>query len=287
MNTYSIEKPNSLLKETGMEFFPLNSQPNVMEPLPHIHEAIEIIWITEGTFQVHINNRQYHCAPGDLVLFRSNTIHFITTDSQPIHKYYVLKVRPELFFELASQNNAIDYILRFALTSDNSKTIWSGDSPLASDIAVLFHKIIAESSTPTPCQDLAMKLYAGQILMHLLRDIIKNESTSQPLVSSHAAPEVYRAIQFINEHYAEDIDARLCAKQMSLSYSYFSRSFNNITGKSFREYLNGVRINHAQLLLATTSLSVTQVAMECGYNNVSYFISVYKAITGQTPLRSR
>lgn len=287
MKTYSIEKPNSLLKETGMEFFQLNSQPNVTEPLPHIHEAIEIIWITEGTFQIHINNLQYHCAPGDLVLFRSNTIHYITTDSQPIHKYYVLKVRPELFFELASQNNAIDYILHFSLTYDNNKTVWSGDSPLASDIAELFKKIIAESSTPSPCQDLAMKLYAAQILMYLLLDIMKIEITSQSPAPSHAAPEVYQAIHFINEHYAEDIDAKLCAKQMSLSYSYFSRSFNNITGKSFREYLNNVRINHAQLLLATTSLSVTQIAMECGYNNVSYFISVYKAITGQTPLRSR
>ena len=72
-----------------------------------------------------------------------------------------------------------------------------------------------------------------------------------------------------------------------MSYSYFSRCFKNVTGKTFKEYLNMVRINHAQRLLATTTLSVTQVALECGYNNISYFIAVYKSLKGETPLSSR
>jgi len=72
-----------------------------------------------------------------------------------------------------------------------------------------------------------------------------------------------------------------------MSYSYFSRIWKRIVRRSFREYLNEVRVSHAEHLLKTTSLPVTQIALECGYNNVSYFIAVYKELKGITPLSCR
>ena len=55
---------------------------------------------------------------------------------------------------------------------------------------------------------------------------------------------------------------------------------------SFKEYLNLTRVNHAERLLMTTQKSVTEISSLCGYNNVSYFISVYRRLKGRTPLRT-
>ena len=74
-----------------------------------------------------------------------------------------------------------------------------------------------------------------------------------------------------------------CSRVACMSYSYFSRSFRAITGKNFKEYLNQIRVAHAEKALLTTDRSVTEVANHCGYDNVSYFISVYKHLKGETP----
>jgi len=71
-----------------------------------------------------------------------------------------------------------------------------------------------------------------------------------------------------------------------MSYSYFSRSFRRVTGLSFKKYLNQTRINRAEQMLLTGNGSVSEIAMECGYNSISYFISVYKSIKGTTPYKT-
>ena len=81
----------------------------------------------------------------------------------------------------------------------------------------------------------------------------------------------------------QNITAEDCSKIACMSYSYFSRSFRAVTGKNFKEYLNQVRVAHAEKALLTSDKSVTEVAAHCGYDNVSYFISVYKRIKGVTP----
>ena len=97
---------------------------------------------------------------------------------------------------------------------------------------------------------------------------------------------IYRAVVHIRRHFKEDLSAEALAARMGVSYSYFSRSFGRVVGKSFKEYLNLTRVNYAEQLLLTTGKSVTEIAAECGYNNVSYFISVYRRMKGTTPKRT-
>ena len=139
------------------------------------------------------------------------------------------------------------------------------------------------------CLDLALKLSAAEVILAVLRDIIyREQQTGESLYANDSAAEqIYKAIKEINRRYSEPITAQSCAENVNMSYSYFSRSFKRITQKSFKEYLNEVRINNAERLLMTTDLSVTEIALECGYNNISYFIMVYKTLKGKTPFSHR
>ena len=289
MPNYTIEQLNPIMKEKGMEFFLQISQPETLCAKPHIHDSIEIIWVQEGSFKIQANDTEYQASKGELILFRSNTIHVISANSLPDNRYYVLKIKPSIFFELASEQNAISYALRFVLAGMNGKTFWSQKDTEENGITALYDQLIRECDGHPLCQDIAMKLCACRIVLTLLQDIIKDEYTRgiQGPSNDNAAAQIYQTIRLIHKQYADDLNARMCAAQASMSYSYFSRCFKNVTGKTFKEYLNMVRINHAQRLLATTTLSVTQIALECGYNNISYFIAVYKSLKGETPLSSR
>ena len=150
-------------------------------------------------------------------------------------------------------------------------------------------KLIIESVDEGLCKDMSLKLCACQVMLGLLRDIIKYEEKNRINISANdsAAAQIYKAIRNIHKNYTEEIDAGKYAKMVGMSYSYFSRCFKRITGRSFKEYVNEVRINHAEQLLLTTEQSVTQISLECGYNNASYFITVYKRLKGGTPYANK
>lgn len=71
-----------------------------------------------------------------------------------------------------------------------------------------------------------------------------------------------------------------------LTETYFCRYFKQITGMTYGEYLQYLRINYAQTLLAEGK-SVSECSYECGYSNISYFIRVFRKHTGMTMLQYR
>lgn len=96
-------------------------------------------------------------------------------------------------------------------------------------------------------------------------------------------PAIKKAIAYIDAHYQEDLSLKAVAEQVYLSPSYFSHMFKKITGESFSDYLNQVRISQAKQLLAADLYKMYQVAEMVGYKDYKYFSSVFKKITGISP----
>ena len=70
------------------------------------------------------------------------------------------------------------------------------------------------------------------------------------------------------------------AKKYFVSCSYFSRWFKKVTGKTFKQYVNYVRINRAIQLLLNSDYNITEVAMMTGFATTSYFIKQFKGMEG-------
>jgi len=94
---------------------------------------------------------------------------------------------------------------------------------------------------------------------------------------------IYPAVAYINEHPREAVSMKNMAKLCHLSPSYFSRVFNRETGDTFTNYVNRLKIELAKEQLRGTNKSVSQIAGEVGYLNVSNFIDVFKRLEGITP----
>lgn len=289
MNEYYVERKNNQMQEYGMEFFKQETHPYMLGAQAHIHDAIEFLSIQEGKYHIFVNGIEYTAAEGDVLLFRSNAIHSIYAEDCAVNSYYVLKVKPTLFFELAAAEKAVSYVLRFSLSDSCGKTHWRAEELAGSEIKDSFEKLITGYFKEDLCKDISLKIDSYNVVLALLRDMIKKEEEDgmSLAVNDSAAAQIYKVIRYMNQNFREELDARECCKRVNMSYSYFSRCFKRVTGRSFREYLNEVRINHAQQLLSTSDMSVTQIAFECGYNNVSYFITVYKSIKGKTPFSGR
>lgn len=90
-------------------------------------------------------------------------------------------------------------------------------------------------------------------------------------------------MEYIHEHYAEDITLAGLADKVYISRNYLSMIFKNITGETFNNYLTRVRIEKARELLMEKKALVYEVAEMVGYKNVPYFSTVFKKITGMNP----
>lgn len=289
MKNYYVEGWTAPLMEHGMDFFPANPKRGCICTNDHIHEQLEYIYVINGEFRAFVNDSEYMISSGDVLFIRSNAVHRIYALDVPDPAYYVLKINVSAVFELATEKRAADYVLRLVLDKDGAKTHWRRGEEYTDALSESFEKLICEYTSQASCRDMSMKLWASSVILHTLRSLISQEprEIADDGAGSNLTAQIYRVIKHINRHYAEPLDAEECARKANMSYSYFSRSFKRITGKSFKEYLNFVRVSHAEQLLYSGDKGITEIAMECGYNNVSYFISVYKKMKGQTPLKLR
>lgn len=88
---------------------------------------------------------------------------------------------------------------------------------------------------------------------------------------------------FIEQHYTEPITLPELAESVHMSPKYFCRFFRHMTRRTPIDYLNYYRVECACQELLTTEKSVTEVALDCGFNDISYFIKTFRRHKGVSP----
>ncbi|MGO5051678.1 AraC family transcriptional regulator [Lachnospiraceae bacterium LCP25S3_G4] len=95
--------------------------------------------------------------------------------------------------------------------------------------------------------------------------------------------QLKNAIELIETSYGSCISLNDLATAANMNAKYFCRFFNEMTHRTPIDYLNYYRIECACLQLATTDFSITDIALNCGFNDTSYFIKTFKKYKGVTP----
>lgn len=93
--------------------------------------------------------------------------------------------------------------------------------------------------------------------------------------------------RYINQNYANNLTSEDICKEFFYSRSRFSHTFKKKIGKSFREYLIGVRLGHAKRLLKYSNLNITEIALSVGFKDSNYFSNVFKKYVGVSPIAYR
>ena len=116
----------------------------------------------------------------------------------------------------------------------------------------------------------------AQALFEAVDARIKELADSDDIIS--------RVEAYIHAHFRENINREDVAAIAYITPNYLSKQFRNKKGMNLREYINQIRIEEAKRLLLTTNLSVSEVAGLSGYENISYFSTVFRKHTGMSPI---
>ena len=281
INDIYVEPPSHV--GDGTQFFLQTTPPKACACGAHIHNVIELLYVKNGSYSVLADGVEYEISEGDLILFCSNTIHRVFAKNLSLNQYYVIKIDPTFFLQFSSHEEGVEQVMRFAINRRGSKNIWRKEELEGTPLHSVLLSLTEENTDLRYASGIAVKLKIMELLVEILRGDRPTGENAQP---SSTTALIYNTMVYVRRHYTEDIDERALAKSLGVSYSYFSRSFRNVTGMTFRQYLNRTRVNHAESMLCHKRASVSEIAATCGYNSTSYFISVYKSITGKTPYQS-
>ena len=96
-----------------------------------------------------------------------------------------------------------------------------------------------------------------------------------------------KILAYIKTRYVGKISLDKMCQYLNCSRSYISHFFKKESGMSIPEYVNTLRIRDAKVYLETTSMSIHEIAAAVGFSNSNYFSTVFKSITGITPVEYR
>lgn len=94
----------------------------------------------------------------------------------------------------------------------------------------------------------------------------------------------FEKLKLFVDEYHSTINLDMICENLHFSKSYVSHIFKSNTGYTLKSYCNNLKIDDAKKALKTSSMSVTEIALATGFENISYFISVFKKHVGVTPL---
>lgn len=125
------------------------------------------------------------------------------------------------------------------------------------------------------------------LFAHLTKNYLSENTQSQNNYNCNTLAVFKNIIEYILNHYTENISIDDLAKRSYLSKQSLYRGFKQITGTSIKSYILDLRIKKACDMLIHTNTNITEIAFSCGFNDANYFTRVFKKYTGTTPKEMR
>lgn len=248
----------------------------------HMHPNYQLNYVIEGKGKRIVGDHSGDYESGDLVLLGPNLPHYWTYDSN--------------FQEEYGSGEAV--IIHFDKDFAGSDFISKPELNPINNMLEQAHRGILYKSSQMP--DVIEKIKALpefdplKRLIYLIHILFELSTTKHKILLAGVAYEkielpdvvikINRIINFIKKHFhEEDLNQSKLADMAGLSNSSFSRYFRRQTGKNYIDFLKDIRLSHAYKLLNESDLSVSQIAANCGYMNLSNFNKHFKNKYKHTP----
>jgi AraC family transcriptional regulator len=196
----------------------------------------------------------------------------------------------ELLFMSFSASLVMQHAASMRLIPPNSTVTFktehfSGDQKLDG----LFGEFNGELSDEKPGKEIVMRALVEQLLVHILRNYAQPRRSEELELSRAGLVDrrIRRSIELMYTQLDQDLTLKALAAASYLSPFHFARLFKKLTGSTPHNYLAGIRAARAQLLLAETELSITQIGSRVGYLSASHFTKAFRLATGTTPREFR
>ncbi len=257
----------------------------------HTHDYIELAYVVEGEFRQRILGRDIVFSKGDLCLIDKNCL----------HQDYLLK-KPAIVLFLGIANDIFSEIMDETVATQKIISFLQSALLKQKDLQQYLH--FRPNADAAPAEELEQclcllldELYHGRIGSHyickgLLLRIFRIISTKYDFSLSKEQRKTMNWIVFeeisdyIKRHYAT-VTIQELVREFHFQEDYFNRIIKNKTGLTYSDYVQQIRLEHAEHMLISSTRSVEEITELVGYHNKGYFYKIFKEKFGTTPSKYR
>ena len=233
----------------------------------HWHEALELLYFTQGKAITACNLEEYKVKAGTIVLINGNELH-TGIISQYDSAFYCIQFDPHFFHNLIGNQ----YVLFQNIIRDDDCTKLLDKLVELSKETNDVKRIVESKKVAYDFIILLTERYATQVLGEDdYRKQFKKLDT------------FHNIIDYLDRHYMEDLSIAELASHFNMSPSYFAHFFKEYAQKSVIEYVNETRILHAKNFLEREEVPISEIALRVGFSDINYFSRKFKAVAGITP----
>ena len=274
-------------KEHGEKNFPFNIYPCCIPvDFPsvgiHWHSEMELIVIKKGRGIVKADLAPFFVQAGEAVVVFPGQLHGLFGIGGERMEYENIIFQPGLLFGQADEVTT-SFLLPFLAEGRQATVHIRAESPGYAQFMECVRVMDAMGQEKPYGYQLAIKgaLFGClfEILLHYRQDTSEEGRKHRE--------KLKELLSFVEKHYGEPISVEQAAAMCFYSKSHFMKFFRQNMGTSFIEYVNDYRLSHAAGLLGTTTTSVTQIAQQCGFDNISYFNRIFRRKYNMAPLTYR
>ena len=269
----------------GTIFLPVNSYhclvPETYTELAlHWHHEMEITLIRSGVCDYRVGSAAFHARAGDLIVVPPYVLHSamelegqtMVSDSLVFHLDYLGASEPDLA--------ASRYLRPLREGRLGLPVRLEGDGEGYRAVRAGFEAALECFTSREPFYELRLKALLLQTLYALLRYFSLPEADSPR--PGHAE-QMQTALRYISQHYRERIAIADIAAACGFSESHFMSVFRRNAGMPCIRYINHYRIQQAAREIESTDRQIMEIALECGFENVSFFNLNFRRAFGMTP----
>ncbi|OPJ57605.1 AraC family transcriptional regulator [Clostridium oryzae] len=252
----------------------------------HWHEELEILFITRGAAQFHVNGEIYEISEGEIVFISPNEVHTAYRVNNDDVEFYAVLIHSDFVNSMINDIVQQKYIQPLFLSKN--------------DFPVLINKTIEKKLLILPIlydiknayfeHKFGYELLIKFKIYELLYKVIcygKQEKRDWKPTKSYKTERIKNVVLYIQKNYKYKITLIDLASSVNMSAGAFCRFFKQYINMTPIEYLNSFRITKATYLLQTTDKKLIDIALDTGFSNINYFTDVFKKVLYCTPTEYR
>ena len=223
---------------------------------PHLHNALEIVWVTEGALELGVGQELYHMENGDIGFVFPNII----------HHYQVFTNRESVAVFIKSP----PFVLS---TFDEILLNYAPEYPIikAGDVDRETYRALGAVMKTKQTEFAIVQAYLQIVLARCFRNFKLVEKRS---VGSDDL--IYQTVAYVSGNFKNTFSLEDMAKDLGVSKYVLSRIFSKTFHSNFKQYLNDTRLDYARRRLENTEDSITNICLDSGFDSQRTFNRVFK-----------
>ena len=231
---------------------------------PHLHRAIEFVYVTEGSLAIGVGQNLYAMEKGDFAVVFPEMVHHYQVFSEGDNR---------AIYILASPNLAQAYQTEISTLSPKEPVIIK--KKVHKDIVYAVKAICSEFAMGQESQDIAeLTKNENSLALSYIHIIMARALPMLQLVPKTeigGTDLIYKSVSYISAHFSENVTLTSMAHDLGISQFTLSRLFSKTFHRNFNQYLNEVRLDYAQTMLNYTDKTITEICYDSGFESQRTF----------------